>query len=64
MATRSPVPAGRDQRRLVDQVRQVRSGEPGRERGHLLELQLGGKQYLLGVDAEDPRAAEPIGSVH
>ena len=48
--------ARRDERRLVHEVREVRAGEAGRERRHLLELHAGRELHLARVDRQDLRA--------
>jgi hypothetical protein len=55
---REYVPAGpdRENRRLVDQVGQIRPGEPGRPSGHDVQVDVGTELLALGVDLEDGAA--------
>jgi hypothetical protein len=49
--------ARREQRRLVDEVRQVGAGEPGRAGGERVEVDRGRERLALRVHLEDLAAA-------
>jgi len=52
---------GGQQRRLVDQVRQVGPDHAGRRRGHRLEVDVGGQRHRPRVDPQDLQPAAPVG---
>ena len=56
--------AGGQQRRLVDQVREVGAGEAGRLRGEVVQVDRARERLAAGVDLEDARAALAVGAVH
>jgi len=58
------VSAGRSQRRLVSQVRQVCAGRPWCRLGNRLEVHVWGERDLPGVHAQDLLAAQLIGGAH
>jgi hypothetical protein len=55
--------AGREQRRLVDQVGQVGAGEARRLAGQRVDVDLLGQRLAAGVDLEDLGAALAVGAV-
>ena len=55
--------ARREQRGLVDEVRQVGAGEAGRAGGERVEVDLGRDRLALGVHLEDLAAADAVGPV-
>ena len=56
-----PAMAGRRQRRLVAEVRQIRAVEAGGGAGQKRQVDIGGQVQLAGVDAQDAFAALAIG---
>src|SRR5262249_48643693 len=56
--------AGRHQRRLVDQVRQVGADRAGRQTGDVAQVHVGGHADGAGVNLEDRLAAVDGGPVH
>ena len=60
----APVLAGRGQRRLVDQVRQIGAREAGRAARDGLDVDVGGQRHVLHVDAQDALAARDVGVGH
>ena len=57
-------PARGEQRRLVDEVRQIRPRESRRERRHLLGLDVGGELHLAHVHPQDIDAPLLVRAVH
>ena len=55
--------AGSEQRRLVDEVREVGAREAGRPGGERVEVDLGRERLALGVHLEDLAAADAVGPV-
>src|SRR5438105_15079848 len=55
--------AGREERRLVDEVREIRAGEAGRAGGERVEVDLRRERLALRVHLEDLPAAVPVGPV-
>src|SRR5205823_6536639 len=53
----------REQRCLVDEVREVGAGEPGRPRSKRVEIYLGRERLALGVDLEDLPPSVAIGPI-
>src|SRR5256714_4763093 len=53
----------REQRRLVDEVREVGAGEAGRAGGERTEIDLGCEGLALRVHLEDPLAGDRVGPV-
>ena len=58
------IAAGREQRRLVHHVRQVRSRQAGGGAGDLGQVHVFGDRDVAAMDAEDPLAAAHIGPIH
>src|SRR6266542_3512346 len=55
--------AGGEQRRLVDEVREIGAGEAGRPGGECVEVDLRGERLALRVHLEDLAAAVSVGTV-
>src|SRR6266540_4248770 len=53
--------AGGEQRRLVDEVREIGAGEAGRPGGECVEVDLRGERLALRVHLEDLAAAVSVG---
>ena len=60
---RGLVVARREQRRLVDEVREIGAGEPGRARRDDLQVDVRRHLHALGVNAQDLLAALDVGLV-
>ena len=56
--------AGGEDRRLVEQVGQIRTGEPGGSAGDRFETHIFGKLLVAGVHLEHREAALDVGHVH
>ena len=63
MSTSCLVVAGGEQRRLVEDVGEVGTGEAGGTPGDDREVDVGGDRLALGVDGEDALAALEVGTV-
>jgi hypothetical protein len=63
LADRVPAVSAGEQRRLVEQVREVGAGEAGRRRGGPAEVDVGGEGLAARVHLEDPPAGSAVGAL-